>query len=307
MAVENFLVLGPHGSGVSTALDLYADFGFLTLAGVDPQQVSQTVSPLLSGEKPVAFSLSIEPGSDAATIAQSITTLKEQTPHLRILTLDAPIETLTQRYTQSGKAHPFERTGLKQAIEEEKRLYEPLKGLKDYSIDTSTTTPAELHHKIAKVLGRPIENQDFTVYITSFGFKYGAPQDAELMFDMRFMTNPFYDENLRPMTGQDKPVQDFIFNLEHARRFFESWSDMIALMLPLYRAEGKTRLTIAVGCTGGKHRSVCMAEELARYLRENCPTFHIVITHREMLRWGKQAEIGPEVGSIPPSSRGEAS
>ena len=106
---------------------------------------------------------------------------------------------------------------------------------------------------------------------------------------MRFMTNPFYDESLRPLTGQDKPVRDFIFNLDHARKFFDKWADLITEMLPLYQAQGKTRLSIAVGCTGGKHRSVCMGEELSAYLKKHCPSYNVVISHREMLRWGKPA------------------
>jgi UPF0042 nucleotide-binding protein len=201
--------------------------------------------------------------------------------------LDAPEDTLIQRYLKSEKKHAFETDGLQLAVAADKKQVAPvLAALKDYSIDTSTTTALELRNKIAKILGQPIENQDFTVYITTFGFKYGAPQDAELMFDMRFMTNPFYDEALRPLTGRDKPVRDFIFNMAHARNFFEKWSVLVADMLPLYQAEGKTRLSIAIGCTGGKHRSVCMAEALAEHLKTYCPTFNVVMTHREMLRWG---------------------
>ncbi len=290
---KHFLVLGPGGSGLTAALDIFSDFGFLTLAGVDSQQLHNTIIPLTQGTTPVAFSLRIGPDADSAAIVQAIETLKQNLPSLKILTLDAPVETLVQRYLDSEKKHAFEEVnskgGLEPAIAAEKKLHAPLKELKDYSIDTSTTTPIELRHKIAKVLGLPIENQEFTVYITTFGFKYGAPQDAELMFDMRFMTNPFYDENLRPMNGKDKPVRDFIFNLAHARSFFDQWSALVADMLPLYQAEGKTRLSIAVGCTGGKHRSVCMAEELATYLKKHRPAFNVVMNHREMLRWGGKA------------------
>jgi UPF0042 nucleotide-binding protein len=311
MAVDQspFLLLGPGGSGISTALDIYADFGYLTVAGVDPAQLHNTILPLSKGTAPVAFSLRLLPDSDPQSVGQAISTLRQNLPNLKILTLDAPEDILVQRYLQSEKLHPFETTskaGLQGAAGAEKALFSSLKALKDYSIDTSTTTPTELRHKIAKVLGKPIENQEFTVYINTFGFKYGAPQDAELMFDMRFMTNPFYDEALRPMTGKDKPVRDFIFNLEHARSFFAKWADLISEMLPLYRAEGKTRLTIAVGCTGGKHRSVCMAEELARHLHQHAPGFQIVINHREMLRWGKPADSTESNQPVPPCSVGEA-
>lgn len=292
MAVEqmHYLILGPHGAGITTALSLYAEFDFLTVANVDPQQLHNTITPLVQLGKPVAFSIQLSPDTDPAAVISAIQALRQNLPNLKILTLDAPEDVLITRFMDSEKKHAFESAGidgLQAAIAAEKKLFGPIKELKDYSIDTSTTTPVELRHKIAKILGLPIENQDFTVYITTFGFKYGMPIDAELVFDMRFMTNPFYDESLRPLTGKDKPVRDFIFNLDHARTFFEKWSDLVAQMLPLYQAQGKTRLTIAVGCTGGKHRSVCMAEELAQYLQTNHPTYSIVITHREMLRWGK--------------------
>lgn len=287
---NHFLVMGPGGSGVTTALDIFSDFDFLTVSGVDPEQLHNTIIPLTTGQAPVAFSLKFRPGMDSSAVIQAVQSLQKNLPSLKILTLDAPEDTLVQRYLQSEKKHFFENenhTGLQLAVAAEKKLFSPIKELKDYSIDTSTTTATELRHKIARILGLPIDNQEFTVYINTFGFKYGIPQDAELIFDMRFMTNPFYDESLRPLTGQDKPVRDFIFNLDHARKFFDKWADLIAEMLPLYQAQGKTRLSIAVGCTGGKHRSVCMGEELSAYLKKHCPSYHVVISHREMLRWGK--------------------
>jgi UPF0042 nucleotide-binding protein len=300
---NHFLILGTSGAGITTALDIYSDFGFLTLAGVDPEQLHNTIAPLTTGQAPLAFSLRLHPEMDSAAVVQAIHALKQNLPTLKILTLDAPEEVLVQRYMKSGKKHPFENdthTGLQVAVAAEKKLFGPIKELKDYSIDTSTTTAVELRHKIARVLGLPINNQEFTIYINTFGFKYGAPQDAEFIFDMRFMTNPFYDEALRPLTGKDKPVRDFIFNLDHARSFFDKWADLVAEMLPLYQAQGKTRLTIAVGCTGGKHRSVCMGEELSAYLKKHCPTYNIVISHREMLRWGKSVatEATCSVGDV---------
>jgi UPF0042 nucleotide-binding protein len=308
----HFLIVGPGGSGLTTALDIYADFGFVSVGGVEPDRIRESILPMTQGKAPVAFTLRVGPSADIAAVVNAVQALKKDLPDLKVLAVDAPEEVLIQRYLRSEKRHAFEtaaHAGLQAAIAAEKKFYGPLKDLKDYSIDTSTTTALELRHKIARVLGLPIDNQGFTVYINTFGFKYGIPQDAELIFDMRFMTNPFYDESLRPLTGLDKPIRDFIFNLDHARSFFDKWADLIADMLPLYQAQGKTRLTIAVGCTGGKHRSVCMGVELAKYLKEHCPAFNIVITHREMLRWGKTAEPVVESGSAssPACSVGDTS
>jgi UPF0042 nucleotide-binding protein len=295
--------VGPGGSGLTTTLDIFADFGFVTVGGVEPARLAETILPLTQGQAPVAFTLRVGPSADIQAVVASVKALQQQVPNLKVLAVDAPEDELIQRYLRSEKKHAFEAPelgGLQAAIATEKKFYGPLKDLKDYSIDTSTTTAVELRHKIGRVLGLPIDNQDFTVYINTFGFKYGIPQDAELIFDMRFMTNPFYDESLRPMTGLDKPVRDFIFNLDHARSFFDKWADLIVDMLPLYQSQGKTRLSIAVGCTGGKHRSVCMGVALAEHLKQHCPSFNVVITHREMLRWGNQVASNAEQKSACP-------
>jgi RNase adapter protein RapZ len=291
----SFLVAGPGAAGVSTALDIFSDFGYSALAQVPVESLNaQTLSNVGAGQTPVAFSPRITPDLKPEAVAATLLALRQALPDLKILRLDAPEDILIQRYLDSGKSHSFEKAikgGLQAAIAAEQQWYSKLwavPDLKDYSIDTSTTTAIELHHKIARVLGLPVENQDFTVYINTFGFKYGIPQDAELMFDMRFMTNPFYDETLRPMSGLDQPVKDYIFNMAHARSFFDQWSKLIADMLPSYRSEGKTRLTIAVGCTGGKHRSVCLAEALAVYLKEHRPDFKVDLNHREMRRWAPE-------------------
>ncbi len=302
----SFLVTGPGASGVSTALDIFSDFGYLSLANVPLEGLTvQALSNVGAGKVPIAFSPRVTSQLKPEALAASLLALRQALPDLKILRLDAPEEVLIQRYLDSGKPHGFETSvkgGLQVAIAAEQQWFSKLwavPDLKDYSIDTSTTTAMELHHKVARILGLPVENQDFTVYINTFGFKYGIPQDAELMFDMRFMTNPFYDETLRPMSGLDQPVKDFIFNMPHARSFFDQWAKLVADMLPCYRSEGKTRLTIAVGCTGGKHRSVCLAEALAVHLKEHRPDFRVELNHREMRRWAP--ELAAQAAGSPTS------
>lgn len=290
-AFDPFFIIGTGGSGLTTALDIFAELGFPTLSGMDSVQLPALVPMLGQGQLPFALAFRLRPEEDPEAAARRIAIVRQAVPNLKILALDAPEDVLVQRYLDSDKRHAFEveTPGLREAITLEKRRFLAIKVLKDYSIDTSTTTPPELTQKIRRILDLPIHHGEFTVYITTFGFKYGVPTDAELVFDMRFMTNPFYDTALRPLTGMDQPVRDFIFNLEHARRFFEQWSGLIAEMLPLYQEQGKSRLTVAVGCTGGKHRSVCMGEALAENLRQRFPKSRIVIRHREMLRWESPA------------------
>ena len=202
--------------------------------------------------------------------------------------LDAPEPVLIQRYLDSGKSHRLEGEckGVQACVGEEKKRFNPLKALKDFSVDTSTTDKTELRNKVAKILGITVEDQQLTIYITSFGFKYSIPLDAELVFDMRFIKNPFYVPELKAQTGLDKPVQDYIWQQPSVKQFFEQWTGMIDTMLPRYQEEGKTRLSVAVGCTGGKHRSVCMAEALGSHLKTSFPAYNVVVNHREVFRWG---------------------
>jgi len=297
-----FIVLGSAASGVSLAMDAFAEYGYTTL-NVELSDLSSAVlEALLANAQNVAIAPKVSPEKPAAEIAETLLRLKKEVPELQVLLLNAPDETLVKRYLDSGKAHPFEAQagGLEAAVTIEKKWLASLREIfsqKDYAIDTSTTTPTELRLKIARVLKRPVDNQQFTVYITTFGFKYGPPSDAELMFDMRFMTNPFYDENLRHLTGQDQAIKDYLFGLPHIPEFFERWSVLVASLLPYYRAEGKTRLSVAIGCTGGKHRSVCMGESLAQYLQKVCPDYKIVLSHRETQRWHSEPSSAPAVNT----------
>lgn len=297
MAVgQPFLILGPWGAGVNTALNAFSDLGYSIVNGVDSHAALPVLQALRQNGSAFALALRIGTQITLDELQSLIATMRQDVPDLKILTLRATEMVLTQRYMRSQKPHPFEVecNGLQSAIIKDMATHQALKSVQDFSIETSQVTPRELFYKIAKLTEHAIENPGMTVYLVTFGYKYGLPLDAEMVFDMRFITNPFYDEALRPMTGLDKPVRDYIFKIPLVKPFFGQWSGLIAQMLPLYQTEGKTRLTIGIGCTGGKHRSVCMAEALAEYLKTNCPGFHVVITHREMLRWG-QVGVQPDV------------
>lgn len=215
-----------------------------------------------------------------------------------LLRLDAPEEVLAARYLRSGKRHPLEARmqGLLAAIRHERDAFACFKSIKQalspgyYAIDTSTHTRGELEQKIGKILGVPAENAPMTIYLQSFGFKRGAPSDAEWTFDMRFIPNPYYDAALRPMSGLDVPVCDFIWSQPGVDDFWRLWTALIADVLPRYQKEGKLRTSIAIGCTGGQHRSVCMTEALGGFLRKTFPEYNVVVTHRDSAFWAKPAE-----------------
>ncbi len=289
-----FLIVGSAGTGLTTALNLFSDFGFVQVADVQPDKWLDIMTTLRKKVPHIAFTLSNTPENvkELEQLISDLPSIKSRVPELNILYLDAPEEILIQRYVDSGRPHPFEAEGnLKQAIREQQTCYSEVKALKGqfpngyYAIDTSTHTNTELRAKIAKILGINIELTPMTVYIQSFGFKHGLPKESELVFDMRFIKNPYYADELRPLTGLDKPVQDFILAEPSVKEFLTKWPEMIGNLLGHYHTEGKLRLTISIGCTGGQHRSVCLTEILADYLRNKHHGYNIMVAHREKDNW----------------------
>lgn len=289
------LVIGPSGSGVSTALDTYSDFGFMQAGEIRPDRLVDTLESLRQHHEHIVLSINLQPENQAhlAQLQASIKALKVDCPEFKVVFLNAPDHYLIQRYLNSGKIHVFGDEGLEQGVSLERSLFLPFQDISDFSIDTSLVAPNELRNTIAKMLGQPTSLDEFTLNIVTFGFKYGIPQDADMLFDMRFLKNPFYEDALREQTGLDEEVKRYIFDLPHAHSFFEQWKNLMVMLLPHYHAEGKTRLTLAVGCTGGKHRSVCMASALMEALEEHFPSYQIKLQHREALRWQTNKTVSP--------------
>lgn len=293
-----FLIIGPSGAGLTSALNAFGDFGFTVVGDIPPEKLISVYEAMTACHHRVAFALKHSSQGEApeamleAQMDSLLEALKAKQQDadapLKILYLDAPESTLIQRYLKSEKKHPLENKGLQQGIATEKLLYKRLYPLKNYSIDTQITSLTEFPHKVAKILGIAIENNEFTIYLNSFGFKYGVPQDSELLFDMRFINNPFYDEKLRPLTGLDQPVKDYIFSFDYAETFLKQWAALLAFLVPHYQQQGKTRLTVSIGCTGGQHRSVCMTESLAAEILQAQTGCKVVVLHREMAKWPKK-------------------
>ncbi|MEM0952220.1 MAG: RNase adapter RapZ [Cyanobacteria bacterium P01_H01_bin.74] len=293
-----FLVIGPMGSGIQTALQAFSEYGYTVLqnipvtglthqAGSLPVYLTSLLSAIEHGV-PVAFSLKLDFEMSQDVVNETVQTLQHAYPGLKILQLDAPPAVLESRFLAAEIKHPYESLmglGLADAVATEKKQLLGLGQFKNFSMDTNTTSPKELQLKIAKILGISVLPDPLEVYIKTFGFKYGMPTDAELVFDMRFMTNPFYDESLRSFTGLHAPVVDFLNKLPEMATFFNQWTALIETMLPLYHRQGKSRITIAVGCTGGKHRSVCMGMKLADHLKRVFPDNPVSVYHREQTRW----------------------
>lgn len=270
-----FVVAGPSGAGKAQALRYFGEFDYLCLAEV-PATDAPAALEALAGKtgKPIALSLANRQLSSDA-LAAAITALRHVGEAagrpVRLLALHADVDNLIGRHLAGPACADLrdDSRPLPEALQAQLELLMPvLKAEAEYTIDTGGMQPEELRLKIGKLVGKKLEPEALEVSLVSFGFKYGAPRDAEMVFDMRFLQNPFYDETLRPLTGLDAPIVDYVMAQPEAKAFLEHAAGMLKIVLPKYRAQGKLRVTVGVGCTGGKHRSVCIAEALAEALQQ---------------------------------------
>ena len=195
-------------------------------------------------------------------------------------------EVIIKRYKETRRRHPLaaDTDSLEEAVKKERAMMAPVKERADFVIDTSRTSTAQLRGELLRLFGQEGEKEGMTVSVTSFGFKYGLPLEADLVFDVRFMPNPFYMEDLRPRTGLDQAVADYVFHFPQTQDYMRRLEDLLAFSLPLYAEEGKTSLTIAVGCTGGHHRSVAVTHALAGFIHGL--GYQVLENHRDMTRGG---------------------
>ena len=280
------IVTGMSGAGKSTALKMLEDVGYFCVDNLPVPLVPKLVELL---RVPHAEINKIALGMDIRSI-QSFQEVEEMLCELdkvqlayEVLFLEANDETLIKRYKETRRSHPL--TGpnrVDQGIVEERKQLKVLKSKADCIIDTSRMLTRELKAELNKIF---VENKEYkNLYITvlSFGFKYGIPSDADLVFDVRFLPNPYYIEELRPKTGNDMEIRDFVMNNDKAKMFRDKLVDMVEFLVPNYVAEGKTQLVVGVGCTGGKHRSVTLANELYEALKAHQDDYGIKIEHRDI-------------------------
>lgn len=280
------IVTGMSGAGKSTALKMLEDVGYFCVDNLPVPLVPKLVELL---RVPHAEINKIALGMDIRSI-QSFQEVEEMLCELdkiqldyEVLFLEANDEALIKRYKETRRSHPLTGSSrVDQGITEERKQLKVLKSKADYIIDTSRMLTRELKAELNKIF---VENKEYkNLYITvlSFGFKYGIPSDADLVFDVRFLPNPYYIEELRPKTGNDAEIRDYVMNNDKAKIFRDKLVDMVEFLVPNYVAEGKTQLVVAVGCTGGKHRSVTLANELYEALKEHQEHYGIKIEHRDI-------------------------
>ncbi len=288
-----FVILtGMSGAGKSVALKMMEDFGFYCVDNLPIPLVEKFVelSGIQNGElQKVALGIDIRSGQALEELRDVLDRIKEKGGSYDILFLDAEDNVLVKRYKETRRSHPLagdERVD--KGIELERKRIAFLKERASYIIDTSQMLTRELKAELEKIFVQKQDYKNLFITILSFGFKYGIPADSDLVFDVRFLPNPYYVEGLRPKTGNDKEIQDYVLQFQEAHDFLNKLEDMVNFLIPNYIIEGKNQLVISIGCTGGKHRSVTLANELYKRLSSK-KEYGIKIEHRDI---GKDALRG---------------
>ena len=286
--MEILIISGLSGGGKSKAASFLEDMGYYIVDNMPAAMILKFAEFCERGGgryDRAALVYDVRTATSLTEIFDVLDQLKTMRIDCRVLFLEASPEVIIQRYKESRRRHPLRnRTdSLEEAVRRERELMEPLKARADVVIDTTHTSTAQLRARLLREFGGAAEQSGMAVNVVSFGFKYGLPMEADLVFDVRFLPNPYYIDELRPQTGLDQGVADYVLQSRQAQGYLPRLEELLAYSLPLYVEEGKTSLVIAVGCTGGRHRSVAVAHVLAEFLRRRCGC-PVTENHRDMAR-----------------------
>ena len=280
------IVTGLSGAGKTEATRSLEDLGFFCIDNLPPKLIPKFAEACIQSNgkiDKVALVIDIRGGVFFDDLFESLLYLKENDFQYEILFLEASDEVLVKRFKESRRSHPLSPEGrvINGIIDERKKLRE-LKDRADNLIDTSKYSIRDLREKINMLYGTgaPVEKQ-LKITVLSFGFKYGIPTDSDLVFDVRFLPNPFYIPDLKPFSGLDKPVSDYVLKHEETKGFLKRLDEMLKFLIPNYVKEGKRQLIISIGCTGGRHRSVAIAEAVYKKFKEN--NYSINVDHRDIV------------------------
>ena len=288
--MQYLIVTGMSGAGKSTVLKFLEDAGFFCVDNLPPllipkfAEVSSHTGPEI---KQVALGIDVRGGKHFNDLFTGLDALSMDCIKYTILFMDASDEVLVKRYKETRHNHPLamnDRVTI--GIEKERILLSEVKARADFIVDTSNILPRQLKETLNEIIIKNKEFNSLMITIVSFGFKYGIPDDSDLVFDVRFIPNPFYKPELKELSGKDAPVREFVMTHETTKVFHKKWLDMITFLIPKYVEEGKNQLVISVGCTGGKHRSVALAEALYSDLINH--GFTAVVSHRDIDRDSKR-------------------
>lgn len=280
--MEFLLITGMSGAGKSLALNYFEDRGYFCVDNLPPALISKFAELCLqSNLTKIALVSDIRGREFFNELFRELSQLEELGLNYNILFLEASDDILIRRYKESRRRHPLDNEGrILEAIARERKLLEELRGKASKIIDTGELKKAELEEELNQLYFSDQDNNLLHISLISFGFKYGIPRDADLVIDVRFLPNPYYVESLRYQTGNDQDVQDYVLKWPVTEKFYQKFFNLVNFLLPEYQKEGKSHLAIAIGCTGGKHRSVTTVNKLAGFLDKK--SYNLSIEHRDI-------------------------
>ena len=285
--MEFIIISGMSGAGKSKVASFMEDMGFYVVDNLPAALIPKFAEVCMAGPgkyDQVALVTDIRGGQTFDGLFTALDALHDMGCAYQILFVEAGVDTIIKRYKETRRIHPLARDGrsLDEAVREEIGVLKPVRGRAEYIVDTSNLPTAKLRDEILRLFGDGKPAQALSVNVLSFGFKYGIPMEADLVFDVRFLPNPYYIAELRHKTGLDAEVYNFVFGYQQTKDFMVHLEALMAFLLPQYVEEGKTMLVIAVGCTGGQHRSVAVTRALAEFIKRK--GYHAVESHRDMTR-----------------------
>lgn len=283
--MQFIIVTGMSGSGKSSAIDVLEDMGYYCIDNMPPELITKFTEICNQSKgklEKVAFVADIRGGDFFMKLNDIIEQLRSEQINIKILFLDSADDVIVRRYKETRRKHPLDEVSygnIRKAIETERDILVPIKSKADYYIDTSVTTVGEFKERMYQMF-LDQEDEYMRIDVRSFGFKFGSLSEGDLIFDVRCLPNPFYIPELKDKTGLNSEVSDYVMQFDAAQELLKKLNDLIDFLIPLYRKEGKAQLVIAFGCTGGKHRSVTFAEQVAKHLKKK--KFKVRVSHRDI-------------------------
>ncbi|WP_155477401.1 RNase adapter RapZ [Heliobacterium mobile] len=282
--IQMVIITGLSGAGKTHAVRALEDLGFFCVDNLPPNLLPKFGELIVQSKgkiNKVALVIDIRGGEFFGTLSDGLHNLGAQGIECEILFLEASDETLIRRYKESRRRHPLsDSSRIFDGIKLERQMLTDLRGQANKIIDTTDLSSQQLKAQVIELFGKDEQSKRMRITVMSFGYKYGTPRDADLLMDVRFLPNPFYDPNLRPLTGNDEPVQEFVLSSPTTRLFLRKYYSLLRFLIPHYIKEGKTHLVIGIGCTGGKHRSVTLANRLAAALAKQ--EYAVTVKHRDI-------------------------
>lgn len=285
--MEILIISGLSGSGKSQAASYLEDIGYYTVDNLPAEMMVKFAEFCVASGghyDRVALVYDIRAGEPFTVLVETLDQIRAIGVTCRMLFLEASTATIVNRYKETRRVHPLAGGGqsIEKCIQQEREMLSPIRDHADFIIDSTSFSTAKLRSELLNLFGAQGDHPGLHVNVLSFGFKHGIPIEADLVFDVRFMPNPFYVAELKRKTGLDKDVRDFVFSFRQTHDFMDQLEKMVSFLLPLYGEEGKSVLVIAVGCTGGHHRSVAVAHELSEYIAKS--GYQVTENHRDISR-----------------------